>query len=67
MKRVVDSGLWVPGAGGSTRVEDEEFDDDEEEEEAAGQAVGEVTGEASVTKVPASPPSPTGVGSSEEA
>ncbi|CAN0074706.1 unnamed protein product, partial [Ectocarpus fasciculatus] len=33
MKRVVDSGLWVPGAGGSTRVEDEEYDDDEEEED----------------------------------
>ncbi|CAB1116035.1 unnamed protein product [Ectocarpus sp. CCAP 1310/34] len=66
MKRVVDSGLWVPGAGGSTRVEDEEYDDDDDDE-AAGQAVGVVTGEASGTKVPASPPSPTGAGSSEEA
>lgn len=66
MKRVVDSGLWVPGGGGSTRVEDEE-DGDEEEGEEAGQAVEEVTGQASGTTVPANPPSPTGAGSSEEA
>lgn len=80
MKRCEDSGLWVTGSGGGRGAgeEDDEVEDyDLDEEEAAEaeaaaaaaaaaaeQAGGEGTGEASI---PASPPSPTGVGSSEEA
>ncbi|CAM9268009.1 unnamed protein product [Pylaiella littoralis] len=69
MKRCEDSGLWVTGAGGSRDVGEgeEDYDLDEEEEAAAivGQTGGEGTGEAST--IHPSPPSPTGVGSSEEA
>lgn len=51
MKRCEDSGLWVPGPGGSVSVEDEDEDGYDEDEgaqdfhEDAGQAGGESTTE----------------------
>eukprot|EP00904_Undaria_pinnatifida_P006348 jgi/Undpi1/2843/HiC_scaffold_14.g06220.m1 len=68
MKRCEDSGLWVPGAGGSRSAgedeEDEDFSEGDEEGEEAAQAGGEGTGEGPKLSPPA-PPSPTGAGSGE--